>query len=163
MNGLTAVADTGPLNYLAIIDCFELLPKLFETVYVPTVVQAELLHPKAPAKAQHWMRTPPGWLTIAEPKAKPKFSQLHLGEAAALQLAIELSANALLIDEENGRRAARELHLQQFGTLGVLETAARFGFVDLRSVFDRLRNTNFFASEDLYNAALRRDEQFRKK
>jgi predicted nucleic acid-binding protein len=33
------VADTGPLNYLLLIDAIELLPKLFETVFTPEAVR----------------------------------------------------------------------------------------------------------------------------
>jgi predicted nucleic acid-binding protein len=36
------VADTGPLNYLVLVDAIELLPKLFEKVFTPTAVLAEL-------------------------------------------------------------------------------------------------------------------------
>jgi predicted nucleic acid-binding protein len=42
------VADTGPLNYLALIDAIELLPKMFEKVFTPAAVQAKLLDPEAP-------------------------------------------------------------------------------------------------------------------
>jgi len=30
------VADTGPLNYLILIEAIDLLPKLFETIFIPT-------------------------------------------------------------------------------------------------------------------------------
>jgi hypothetical protein len=40
MNGEIAVADAGPLHYLALIDCFEILPKLFARIYAPAVVQS---------------------------------------------------------------------------------------------------------------------------
>ena len=33
------VADTGPLNYLVLIDAIELLPKLFEKVFIPEAVR----------------------------------------------------------------------------------------------------------------------------
>ncbi len=37
------VADTGPLSYLVLTGCVDLLPKLFEKVSTPVAVQAELL------------------------------------------------------------------------------------------------------------------------
>jgi predicted nucleic acid-binding protein len=43
------VADTGPLSYLVLIDAIELLPKLFEKVFTPEAVTAELLDQDAPA------------------------------------------------------------------------------------------------------------------
>jgi hypothetical protein len=36
------VADTGPLNYLVLIGDIELLPKLFEKIFVPATVRDEL-------------------------------------------------------------------------------------------------------------------------
>src|SRR5215472_3564150 len=41
------VADTGPLNYLVLIDAIELLPKLFEKVFTTEAVRAELLNQDA--------------------------------------------------------------------------------------------------------------------
>jgi len=38
------VADTGPLNYLVLIDAIELLPKLFKRVFTPEAVRAELVN-----------------------------------------------------------------------------------------------------------------------
>jgi predicted nucleic acid-binding protein len=46
------VADTGPLNYLVLIDAIELLPKLFETVFTPESVTGELLDEDAGGRAR---------------------------------------------------------------------------------------------------------------
>ena len=53
------VADTGPLNYLVLIDAIELLPNLFEKVFAPEAVRAELLNQDAPAVVRAWATTPP--------------------------------------------------------------------------------------------------------
>ena len=58
------VADTGPLNYLVLIDAIELLPKLFEKVFVPEAVRAELVHQDAPAVVRAWAAQPPAWLDV---------------------------------------------------------------------------------------------------
>ena len=42
------VADTSPLRYLAQIDQIELLPRLLEKIFIPSVVYDELRHPSAP-------------------------------------------------------------------------------------------------------------------
>ena len=41
------VADAGPLHYLVLIDCGEILGNLFDHVLVPFAVRDELLHPRA--------------------------------------------------------------------------------------------------------------------
>lgn len=44
-----AVADTSPLRYLVLIGAIEVLPRLFERVFIPEIVHAELCHANAPA------------------------------------------------------------------------------------------------------------------
>ena len=43
------VADTGPLRYLVLIDMVDLLPRLFETIIVPSAVRSELDNAETPA------------------------------------------------------------------------------------------------------------------
>jgi hypothetical protein len=50
---------TGPLQYLVLIGAIDVVPRLFEAVTIPAVVQAELLHPVAPAVVRAWAGTPP--------------------------------------------------------------------------------------------------------
>ncbi len=54
------VADTGPLNYLVLIGHVSVLPVLFETVFVPEAVRAELDHPETPPPVRAWIAAPPG-------------------------------------------------------------------------------------------------------
>jgi predicted nucleic acid-binding protein len=41
------VADSGPLNYLVLIETIDVLPRLFEQILVPTAVYDELTHADA--------------------------------------------------------------------------------------------------------------------
>ena len=43
------VADTSPLNYLALIDLIDVLPRLYGTVVIPQEVLSELTTRMAPA------------------------------------------------------------------------------------------------------------------
>ena len=45
---MIVVSDTTPLNYLILIDSVHVLPMLFGSVYAPSAVLRELLHPKTP-------------------------------------------------------------------------------------------------------------------
>lgn len=49
----------------------------------------------------------------------------------------------VLIDERTGAKVARELGLDVTGTLGVLDEAARQGFISLPEAIERLRRTSF--------------------
>lgn len=42
------VSDTTPLNYLIVINRFQILASLFGSVLIPEAVLEELRHPKAP-------------------------------------------------------------------------------------------------------------------
>jgi len=82
---------------------------------------------------------------------------LHPGEIEALQLAVSTQARGVLMDDLDGRKVARSLGLTVVGTIGLLERAAENGFLSLPEVFARLRETNFFASAELPDAAIERD------
>src|SRR5882757_5911530 len=58
------VADTSPLNYLVMIGQVEILPALFERIFVPQTVQNELRHNEAPESVRRWIAAPPWWLEI---------------------------------------------------------------------------------------------------
>ena len=73
--------------------------------------------------------------------------QLDLGETEAIALATELRADALLIDEQAGRREAIRRGLKVAGTLAVLDEADRAGLLTWADAITALRNTSFRLSE----------------
>ena len=93
---------------------------------------------------------------------EPKFTQLaqleglDAGERAAIELAVESSANVLLIDERKARRIAESIFgFTVFGTLGILSAAHRARFIDGEEAFQRLSAlTNFYQNADLKAAFL---------
>jgi hypothetical protein len=87
--------------------------------------------------------------------------ELDPGEAAAIRYAIEHDAELVLLDEREGRKAARRHGLDVTGVIGVLLHGAEEGTVDLRSELDRLRKAGFWISDELYEAVLdrRRSEE----
>lgn len=95
------------------------------------------------------------WLQILKPRDQEFVSKLklslHAGEAEAIALARELSADLLLIDECRGRRIARRESLRVVGVLGVLGAAKKKGLIPVCSpLIDALRTeAHFRLSEDL--------------
>ena len=156
-----AVADAGPLHYLALVDSADILPKLFERIIVPDAVRSELLHPKAPQKVRDWIQTQHSWLEMASVENIQPVQGLHPGETEALQLALKRKAAVVLMDDVDGRAAAIRLGLVPIYTVSLLERAAEKGFLDLPSVVAKLRQTNFFVSPEILDAALERDKQRR--
>lgn len=145
---MIVVADTTPINYLILIEEIDVLPKLYGRVVIPRTVSEELMRSRAPLKVQEWTKQPPNWLEILVPTVvvDAKLAKLDAGEREAIALAEELSADQLIVDELLGRREAERRSLPVIGTIEVLREAAEMGLLDLRSAFDRLRQTSFHVS-----------------
>ncbi len=156
---MLVVADSSPLNVLVSLSYVEILPKLFDAVVVPTQVAGELSHPRTPNVVRSFIASPPPWLQIRAPQANRPIPFLDAGEEAAINLALEIKAELLLIDDIDGRKAAIQRQLSVIGTIGILERAARRGLLDLRQAVERIRGTNFRVSDEILDQALRRNRQ----
>lgn len=152
---MIVVADSSPLVALTNIDQLSILPRLFGTVTAPPEVIQELASAKRPAAVQALAGTPPSWLIVRAPSLNPAIEHLHAGEIAAINLATELRADLILIDEQLGRQAASQRQLHPIGTVGLLERAALQGWLNLRETFARLRTTDFWISDALLDERLR--------
>ncbi|GAB4024023.1 DUF3368 domain-containing protein [Spirosoma koreense] len=75
---------------------------------------------------------------------------LDKGEASAIALALEQDECLLIIDEQKGRKLARQLGLTITGTLGVLAQARLKGYIPaLKPLLDKIKQTDFRISEQL--------------
>ena len=139
------VADTSPIFYLLSIGQIELLPRLFETVFVPDAVHGELSHPTAPAMLRQWLDENPAWLKVVSIELIDDTAlwTLGAGEQAAITLASSLHADLILIDERKGTAAALRKGLNVTGTLGILRLAARSKLIDIADALNTLKRTNF--------------------
>ena len=157
------VADAGPLHYLVLIDCGETLGRLFDRVLVLFAVRDELLHPRAPQKVKDWIVSARPWLEITPVTHAQPVPGLHKGETEALQLALERRADAVLMDDMDGRTAARRLGIPTIYTIAILELAAEKGFIELPAAIAKLQQTSFFISQEILDAAMERDKERREK
>ena len=156
---MIVVADTSPLNYLVLIDEIELLPVLFGKIVVPEAVFRELQHAKTPAKVRQWSAHTPAWLEMRTVTSHPNPATMKLdrGEREAIQLALELGIQTVLIDEAEGRLTAKALHLEARGTLGILERGAKLGKTDFHRALLKLEEANFRLSPSVRAAFSRRN------
>jgi predicted nucleic acid-binding protein len=146
------VADTSPLNYLALIGEITILHRLYRRVVIPPEVLAELNDRSAPPEVQQWIHSPPEWLEIRVVRSRQEdlaLQQIDAGERAAILLAQEDPGALLLIDDAAGRTEANRRGIRNTGTLGVLRAAAMRNFVDLPTALTRLAATNFRISQTL--------------
>ncbi len=156
---MIVVSDTSPLNYLVLIGAEHVLPVLFGQVIAPPIVLSEMQRPKAPVQVQSWANSPPKWLEIRTPKAVPQIGALGPGELAAIALAQELNAAAILIDERDGTKVAQRLGLTPTGTLTILGLAAEQGLLSLPAAIADLRGTTFRGPKKLIEEMLERDRR----
>jgi predicted nucleic acid-binding protein len=151
-----AVGDTSPFRYLVLIGAIDVLPRLFETVFVPNIVHAELCHTHAPAAARSWAEAPPVWLSIVSTPSTldTDLRNIDAGERAAIALATEIQPDLVLIDERAGVAAARARALKVTGTIGLRDRAAQRRLIDLPAAVTRLKATNFRYRQELLDALL---------
>jgi predicted nucleic acid-binding protein len=155
---LLVVADTGPIRYLVEIGHVGILPQLFERIFIPSLVCDELRHPSAPAPVREWVNASPPWLealpvTVSD---DPALRPLDDGEKSALTLGMALGANLILIDDRKGAAVALQKGFQITGTLGLLTRSAQRGLLDLADALERLKRTNFYYRQELFDDILKK-------
>ena len=102
---MKVVSDTSLICYLWLIGHIDLLPGLFDYIYIPEAVCFELKDKGAPTGLRNWINNQPAWLKVKSVKGKldPSLHRLHPGESEAISLAQRISADLLLLDEKAAR------------------------------------------------------------
>ncbi|MGB7201946.1 MAG: hypothetical protein WBD16_06720 [Pyrinomonadaceae bacterium] len=102
-------------------------------------------HSNAPVRVREWIASPPDWASIQKPKHEylPKRSGLGIGEIAAIALAIEENADAVLMDDRAGILEGRNANLTVLTTFAVFEIAAMRNLIDFEEMLNLLSKTTF--------------------
>jgi len=151
------VSNTSPLLNLALIDRLDLVAEQFSTVAVPSQVWAELM---AGTEGTEQLRAhrDAGTLGVVSVPESDLFTEfrrdLDAGESAALAYAVSEHASLILLDEREGRQAARRHGLSVTGVVGILLRAATDGDLDIETELDALRDAGFWISDELYRTAV---------
>ena len=140
------VSDSTCLIGLERIRQLDLLPGLFDEVFVPPAVAAEFGIPLA-------------WLKVRTPQDATYVAALKLlvdeGEAEAIALAKELGCEVIL-DDLQARKLAVKQNVHCIGLLGVMLRAKDSGKLTvIRPLVEALQREKFFFSEALIAEALR--------
>jgi predicted nucleic acid-binding protein len=152
------VLDTSPVCYLFLIGEVEILPALFDRLFVPPAVVAELGNPEAPQALRNWIVSPPAWLEVHPVRPRPPgdLSSLEEGEREAIFLTEDLGADLIVLDDQEARGVAVERGLRITGLLGTLDRAATLKLIDLPGAVERLRRTSFHVTSWLLKDLLDR-------
>lgn len=156
------VVDSSVLISLAAGEVFHLLRDFYSTIYIPPEVWQEVISsPKPFGLKETQQAATDGWLIVQKPQTSRQIDDLPFsldrGEAEALALALEFPESLLLVDDFQGRRAAKILGIKFTGTLGVLLRAKSEGKIAaLRPILELLgQRTKFWLSSAVYDTALK--------
>ena len=123
------VIDTSPLIALERMSALQLPEDLPFEFLCPTEVQEEIQR----GMKLGYPDIQPEWLNVMSlnaPLSTVATSSLDKGETAVIQLALEIKANWVCIDEWKGRRVALASGLKVVGSLGILAKAKQLAIID---------------------------------
>ena len=136
------VSNTGPLISLEKLrQGYAFIRQLYDTIIIPQGVLDEV--------AEGQFATPQAYVqhygivdliavhAVSQSKQLPEAVRLHVGEAQAIQLAVELGL-PLLIEETVGRRVARGLGISISGIAGQILQALRRGIITAQEARNKL-------------------------
>ncbi|NOX63287.1 MAG: DUF3368 domain-containing protein [Chloroflexi bacterium] len=157
------VSDATPLIALAKIGGLAWLPELFGEVIVPDAVYREVVIGGVGRSGSEEIRTA-DWIQVRSVRDRGKverlLNDLDIGEAEAIALAQEMSADWLLLDEIRARTVAKNLELPVIGTVGLLRLAKQEGLVtSVKPLLDALLVSGFRLSKVVYESILKQVDE----
>lgn len=146
------VVDASPLIFLAKLERLPLLRDVAPEVFVPRAVLAEIRAQEDPATS----RIESACRSWLQPVASQTPTGSNpVGELAVIELALEIGASRVVLDDLAARRQARARGLSVIGTLGILLAARHRGKISsLRTEIDRLVEHGFRVSLELVDRVL---------
>ncbi len=145
--------SASPIVFLYRIGALDWLPKLFDQIWMPSVVLDDLLQAKfigydVPSPFDlPWVQYEDPQLTIP---AVWLALDLSSGEVAAMSLAFENHDCIVLLDEPMGRRAAALIGLECWGTLKILLEAKKRGLTEAIAPYvDRLGKSGIWMAPEV--------------
>ncbi len=142
-----AVTNSTCLIGLERIGRLDLLPQVFDTVFAPPTVAAEV-------------HSPLTWLTVQTVENSAFVAalktQMDEGEAEAIALAVELDNVILILDDKKARRVAQQIGLKVIGTVGMLLRAKNQGVItEIKPLLTELVQVDFRITNAIIQEALR--------
>lgn len=157
------ISDTSPLCYLILIDCIDILPKLYDQIIIPELVYEELITQGSPKKVKEYLKNKPDWLIIKnhQEKVDLELEKLDKGERSAIILAEQINADLIILDEKLARKIAKSRKLKIIGLLGILYDGCLAGLIEVNK-FKDLEETNFFISSKLLEDIINKVNNYQK-
>lgn len=153
------VVDTSPLLALDACGQIEVLGSLYQQVVVPDVVDNELsagkMRPLLPGGLtdahRAWIQVRP----LSNPIKASLLAKLDPGEAAVIQLALELGTTQVLIDERIAWKEAVREGLTPVGSVGIIVLAKKKGLIaEAKPHLHEMRNKGQYLSKRVIDDAI---------
>jgi predicted nucleic acid-binding protein len=151
------VSNSTPLIALSQISRLNIIKELFGTIIIPDAVFIEVAADKKGRAGKDevslakWIRT----MKVSNPLAADFLSvDLDPGEAEAITLSKEINADLLLIDDKDGRKAAKSVDIPITGTVGLLLRYYKGKKEDFKLALDELIAKGFRLSVQEYEKFL---------
>lgn len=142
------VADSSPLIALARIDCLNILKALFGTVYIPTAVYQEtVMETHIQQQREAISRAiDAADIIVRNPTITSSFNRrLGRGEQGVLNLAREINAHGIIMDDKKARNEAKALGFFLIYTTDVLRRAEQRGLItSYADLLDQLKALNIY-------------------
>ena len=154
---MIVVSDTSSISNLLQIGLADVLPTLYGKIVIPPPSRENLYTlPDQEKEIEQF-----SWIEVQAPEDQRRvaalLAELDLGEAESIALAIELSAQYLLIDEYKGRQIADSYGVSIVGIIGVLIQAKQEGIIPLVSpTIEKLTQIGFRLNKQLIASVLAR-------
>jgi uncharacterized protein len=157
-----AVSNSSPLILLGKIGALNILPYFFDKIYIPPEVHREVIEEDKDnmhVDAMLIKKMVDDHKIIVKSDFKHPLREhnfpntsLHPGEVDAIELAISMMHEVILLDDEEARKIARSFNLHVKGTLGLLIDYYKAGQVDKDGALKLLDGLNkiMYMSADLY-------------
>lgn len=163
---MIVVSDSTPLIHLAKAGCIKILFDLYKEILITNEVYREVVEEgKLLENEDAWIieeYVGKGFLvkspTLSSEYLLEKYA-IHRGEADSIKLAKETGAELLLMNEKEGRNAAKSEGLKVKGSIGVLFDALKMGISkkeDILRILGKFKDApqTYWIEPDIIDAAI---------
>lgn len=154
---MTVICNATPLINFAATDRLDILQLTFGQIIIPQAVFHETTGAGFPGSPFVQQAVTASWLEVCSVSGKVNIApELDDGEREAIQLALEIGIQRVLLDEREARQVAEQLGLQVMGTLGILLLAKQNQTIlQVRPLLDAMMDkAQYWVNERLYQQVL---------
>jgi predicted nucleic acid-binding protein len=149
---MIVIANSSPLIVLGRLEELGIFKQLFGKISIPFTVYKETVL-EATHKGQKRaisLAIEAGFIEVVRPQVKYSFTRkLHLGEQDVLNLALDIHADLLILDDRKARNEAKEFGFEVAYTSAIIHGAERRGLINSSATLLKdLRNMHIYLPEE---------------